>query len=397
MAVQAKNARWFVIILAVLIAVTLMSCGSKNKKPTVVKPPVVKAVKVESPDIYTDAGLALLEKGQYDDADREFAWALNKNAKNARAAIGRSLAQIYQGNYDEAVDYLKSGCKYAKQNEDKVFCQVARIRIYTQDKRDKRWFLETKDAFDAATKIDAQNSDAYYYMAFAYRDSLNFDEAGRMFREVIAINDRHVKEAEAEVDAIQKIQKAMATTKTGRKIALADRITRADCAAIIIEEIKLEKILSRQDNNIDAMTEKAKDKKSEKSKLSAAKDIAEHPFRVHIEEVLKLGIKGLGKYPDGSFRPEESVNRAAYAVMMEDILERLTGNAELKKPFQGTPSPFPDVKVDSSYYEAVMVVTSRGIMEKKNPGSDEFAPLLQVSGAEALWIARKLKEDLKIN
>ncbi len=393
MAVQAKYARWFIIILAVLIAVNLMSCGSKNKKPTVVKPPVVK---VEPPDLYTYGGMMLLEKGQYGDADREFAWALTKNPKNAQAAIGRSLAQIYQGNYDEALDYLKSGCKYAKQNEEKVFCQVARIRIYTQDKRDKRWFLKAKEAFDAAVKLDPQSSDAYYYMGFAFRDSLNFDEAGKMFREVIAINDRHVKEAEVQADRIQKIQRAMASTKTGRKIALVDRITRADCAAIIIEEIKLEKILSRQDSNAAAVTNKAKDKKAEKAK-AAAKDIAEHPFKVHIEEVLKLGIKGLGKYPDGSFRPEEGVNRAAYAVIMEDILEKLTGNTELKKTFQGTSSPFPDVKADYPYYEAVMVVTSRGIMEKKNPNADEFAPLVPMSGADALLIARKLKEDLKID
>mgnify|MGYP000847101597 CR=1 FL=1 len=393
MAVQAKCARWFMLMLVLLIAVTLMSCGSKNKKPTVVKPPVVR---VEPSDVYTDAGLQLLEKGQYDDADREFAWALTKNPKNARAAIGRSIARIYQGEYDEALDDLKSGCKYAKQNEDKVFCQVARIRIYTQDKRDKRWFLKAKEAFDAATKIDPQNSDAYFYMGFAFRDSLNFDEAGKMFREVIAINDRHVKEAGIQADRIQKIQGAMASTKTGRTIALADRITRADCAAIIVEEIKLEKILSRQDPNAAPVMDKAKDKKAEKGKTSA-KDIAEHPFRVHIEEVLKLGIKGLTKYPDGSFRPEEGVNRAAYAVIMEDILERLTGNTELKKPFQGSPSPFPDVKADYPYYEAVMVVTSRGIMEKKNANEDAFAPLAPLSGAEALLIARKLKEDLKIN
>lgn len=388
MTVQGKYARWFMMILVVFVAVTLMSCGSKNKKPTVVK--------MEPPDLYTSDGMTLLENGLYDDADREFAWALGKNPKNARAAIGRSLAQIYQGNYDEALDYLKSGCKYAKQDEDKVFCQVTRIRIYTQDKRDKRWFLETKEAFDAAVKMDPRSSDAYYYMGFAYRDNLNFDEAGKMFQEVIAINDQHVKEAGIQTEQIQKIQRAMAATKTGRKIALADRITRADCAAIIMEEIKLEKILSRQDPNAAAVTDKTKDKKAEKGK-AAAKDIAEHPFRVHIEEVLKLGIKGLAKYPDGSFRPEECVNRAAYAVIMEDLLERLSGNAELKKPFQATASPFSDVKSDYAYYEAVMVLTSRGIMEKKNGSTDMFAPLAPVSGAEAVLIARKLKEDLKIN
>lgn len=389
MTVQGKYARWFMMILVVFVAVTLMSCGSKSKKPTVVK--------IEPPDLYTSDGMILLEKGLYEDADREFSWALTKNPKNARAGIGLALAQVFKGNYDDALDSLKTGCKYAKQDEDKVFCQVARIRIYTKDKRDKRWFLETKEAFDAAVKIDARSSDAYYYMGFAYRDNLNFDEAGKMFNEVIAINDQHVKEAEVQAEQILKIQRAMAATKTGRKIALADRITRADCAALIMEEIKLEKILNRQDPSADAAADREKDKKAKKKKVIIAKDIADHAFRVHIEGVLRLGVKGLEKYPDGTFRPEEGVNRAAYAVIMEDLLERLSGNAELKKPFQATPSPFSDVKSDYPYYEAVMVMTSRGIMEKKSANADTFAPLAPVSGAEALLIARKLKEDLKIN
>lgn len=389
MAVQGKYKRWFLIILAIFVAVTMMSCGFKKKKPT---------VKIERQDIYTDVGMQLLDKGQYAEADREFAWELKKNPKNAKAGIGRGLAQAYQGNYSEALDSLKDGCKYAKRDDEKVFCQVARIRIYTSDKRDKRWFLTTKEAFDAATKIDPQNSDAIFYMGLAYKDNLNFDDAGKMFQEVMAINGKHVKEAEFQSAEIQKIQKAMAATKTGRKIALIDRISRADCAALIMEEIKLEKVLNRQfsKTEADADNEGRKDKKTDQKKAFTAKDIVDNPLRVHIEGVLRLGVKGLEKYPDGTFRPAEGVNRATYAVIMEDIVEKLTGNAELTKSFQGTESPFTDVKTDYPYYEAVMVVTSRGIMEKKNANSGEFAPLAPVSGVEALSIARKLKEDLKI-
>lgn len=388
MAGQGKYKRWFLIILAIFVAVTMMSCGSKKKKPT---------VKLERPDMYTDVGMQLLEQGQYADAEREFAWELKKNPKNARAGIGLGLAKAYQGSYNEALDFLKDGCKYAKLDEEKVSCQVARIRIYTNDKRDKRWFLTTKEAFDAATKISLQNSDAYFYMGFAYKDNLNFDEAGKMFQEVIALNDKHVKEAEGELAQIQKVQKAMAVTKTGRRIALEDQISRADCAALIMEEIKLEKVLNRQNPNADRDDfSDLKDKKSAPSKNTTAKDIADNPLRVHIEGVLRLGIKGLGKYPDGTFRPDESVSRAAFAVIMADILEKLTGNAELAKPFQRSESPFKDVRMETPYYGAIMVVTSRGIMEKKNANAEEFVPLAPVSGAEALKSAKRLKEDQKI-
>jgi hypothetical protein len=42
-----------------------------------------------------------------------------------------------------------------------------------------------------------------------------------------------------------------------------------------------------------------------------------------------------------------------------------------------------------------MVVTSRGIMDVIDIRSAEFAPLAPVSGADALLIIRKIKEELK--
>lgn len=385
MAGQSK-AKWLLIILAIFIAVTMMACGAKKKKPT---------VRIEPPDIYTDGGMQLLEQGRYEEADREFTWSLERNPKNARASIGMGLAKIYEGDSEAALDFLNKGCKYAKNDKERLFCKISRIRIYTLNKQDKKWFLETREAFSEAVKIDPQSSDAYYYMGLACRDSLNFDDAGKMFREVIAMNDTHVKDAERELEQVQNIQRAMATTKTGRKIALQDHISRADCAALIMEEMKLEKVLNRQ--AVTDVKEAAKAKKSDnKAAAYTAKDIADHPFRVHIEGVLRLGVAGLEKYPDGTFRPEEFLNRETYAVIMEDLMEKLTGNRELKKPFEGIESPFADVKTDLPGYGAVMVVTSRGIMEPKNKNNAEFAPLGPVSGAEALSGMRKLKEELKI-
>ena len=385
MAGQSK-AKWFLIILAVFIAVTMLACGARKKKTT---------VRIEPPDIYTDGGMKLLEQGRYEEADREFAWALKQNPKNARASIGMGLAKIHQGNPDAALDSLEAGCKYAKRNEDKLFCKVSRIRIYTLNKQDRGWFLETRSAFDEAVKINPQSSDAFYYMGLACKENLNFDEAGRMFREVVGINDTHVNEAQHELEQIQKIRRTMATTKTGRAIALKERISRADCAALIVEEMKLEKILNRQAAAEGKGVISAK-KPGKNATANTAKDIADHPFRTHIESVLLLGIAGLEKYPDGTFRPEEYLNRETYAVIMADLMEKLTGNQELKKPFEGAESTFADVKTDLPGYSAVMMVTSRGIMEPKNKNSAEFVPLGAVSGADALSGMRKLKEELKI-
>ena len=95
----------------------------------------------------------------------------------------------------------------------------------------------------------------------------------------------------------------------------------------------------------------------------SAADIAGHPLRADIEGIIRIGMRGLEVYPDGTFRPEEQVDRASYAMMIEDILIRITGDRALATRFIGSRSPFPDLRADLPYFNAVMVVTSRGIME----------------------------------
>ncbi|NOQ97082.1 MAG: S-layer homology domain-containing protein, partial [Calditrichae bacterium] len=60
--------------------------------------------------------------------------------------------------------------------------------------------------------------------------------------------------------------------------------------------------------------------------------------------------------------------------------------------FFGQVSPFADVNSTSPIYNAIMTVSSRGIM----PGFDDgtFNPLGPVSGTEALNVIRNLKSKL---
>jgi hypothetical protein len=49
------------------------------------------------------------------------------------------------------------------------------------------------------------------------------------------------------------------------------------------------------------------------------------------------------------------------------------------------------------YFNAIIAVTSRGIMEAKNTKTGEFLPLKPITGVDALLIIRKLKKELKLN
>ena len=72
-------------------------------------------------------------------------------------------------------------------------------------------------------------------------------------------------------------------------------------------------------------------------------------------------MRGLEVYPDGNFRPDELVDRATYAMMIEDILVKIAGDNALATRFIGGSSPFPDLRADLPYFNAVMVATSRGL------------------------------------
>jgi hypothetical protein len=74
---------------------------------------------------------------------------------------------------------------------------------------------------------------------------------------------------------------------------------------------------------------------------------------------------------------------------------RVTGEQKLKTRFIGQNSPFPDVRSDAFFFNAVQTVVSRNLMEPKNKIQGIFGPQDPVSGAEALLVLRLLKDELR--
>jgi hypothetical protein len=229
-------------------------------------------------------------------------------------------------------------------------------------------------------------------------------------------------DADAQLKFLQKVQLAMPATEAGKKIAFVERITRADAAAIFIEELKIKdlykkpepKVLDTPLKETEKVSAEVKDvektsketKEMEKIPIEApppvpiklwAKDITDHPLKTDIEGILETGVRGLENDPKGNFNPGEVLCRGEYALMLEDVLIKLTGEKDLAARYVNSKSLFPDVPSDMPYFNAIISVTSRGIMEAKNTKTGEFAPLKPVTGVDALLIIRKLKKELKLN
>lgn len=375
----------FFVVIA-MIALTI-ACAPKARKPV---------SEMDTPEHHTFTGLKFLDEAKYSDAEREFDLATQLAPGYSRAHAGSALVKVYRGDFKAAFETMKKALGYAETKEDKVFVHVGYIRLHTLSSLDKDWMKKANSEFDDAVSIDPQFSAAYYFMGIAYKKALDFSLADQMFKQVLELNKEYVNEADGEWKLTQKIQRAMPGTMTGKKIAVLERISRADAAALFMEEMKIDVLYKKRTiKTFDTSFKDPEKAKSSQEGLSLPKDIADHPLRADVEGILRIGVRGLEAYPDGSFHPTEFIDRASYAMMIEDILIKVTGDNALATKFIGQTSPFPDLRSDLPYFNAVMVVTSRGIMEVKDFTTGEFAPLGPVPGVDALLIIRKLKEELK--
>ena len=376
----------FCILLALGVMIT--SCAKPPRKPEAA---------LDTPEHHVFSGNKLLEKGDYAGAQREFVLAMQLDKKYSPAYVGLGLAFGYQNAFPTAYENMKKAKSLAQKPEDKVNARVGMIRLYSLERKEK-WINKAEDEFEDAIKINPKSSAAYFYMGRAYKFAFNFDKAGEMFKQVLNINDKYLVEADNEWKVVQKIQRAAPGSLIGKKIALIEEITRADVAALFVQELLLEKLYEKRTPKRFDTSFQAPVKKFEADRIvkaEAATDIQSHVLRTDIKTIMRLGVRGLEPSPDHKFFPNEKITRAAYAMMIEDILIKVSGDEKLATKFFGSKSPFPDLRNDLPYFNAVMVMTSRGVMEAKDLSTGEFAPMGTVSGADALLIIRKLKDELR--
>ncbi len=384
-------------LLAMVMAVFASSCGPKPMQPL---------GWLDTPEHHAFTGMKLLEQEKYTDAGREFDLALKLNPRYAKAAAGTGLVKACRGDFAGARASLEKAMMYAQSDEEMLFVLAGQIRVNalsrtaclkigTECPNDDGWLKEAKEKFDQAVRIDPTAAAVHYYMGECYLAAFDLEAAGRMFSRVLDLNRGYVGQADDRWKLVQKIQRAMPATAAGKKIALVERITRADAAVLFLEELKIDALSARRMPKTFNTPFRDRVRTQAAARPASAVDITGHPLRAEIEGIIRFGIRGLDVYPDGTFRPEERVDRAGYAMMIEDILIRITGDGALATRFVGSRSPFPDLRADLPYFNAVMVVTSRGIMESVDAATGAFAPRQPVGGADALLAIRRIREELR--
>ena len=295
-----RNKLWIVSCLMLSVFVmAIVSCAPKPRK---------EVSALDTPEHHVFSGNKLLDKGKYDEAKREFELALSMDPKYSPAHAGMGLVYGYHKDFDKGYASLKDEKSYAKTKDDKVNAKVFMIRLLSMERKGK-WLNNCEDEFKDAVKLDPGASAAYYYMGKAYKVSYDFDKAGTMFKKVLDLNTKYLNEASEEWALVQKIQLAAPGSMIGKKIALIDEITRADIAALFVQELELEKLFKKRtpkkfDTSFQAPIQKMETEKV--VKMEAATDIKDHVLKTDIDTVMELMVKNRLRIRDSSVFGDQS-------------------------------------------------------------------------------------------
>ena len=275
-----------------------------------------------------------------------------------------------------AFDSMSLARDYAKNKEEKAMAYVGFMRLNTI-KKDKGWLREVEKFFNRATSVIKDLPEAYFYMGIGYKYGYRFEDSEKSLKKVLKINRTFTVEADKQLRILKKIERAMPLSELGKRVAVLDRVTRADVAVLFLQEVRLDRIF-----------------KKTHSKQPIPLDVENHALKKYLKVILQLDIQGLRPFPDGTFGPDEYITRAGYATMIANIIATVENNSALNTRYKGSTSPFRDVHNDGYYFNAIMVCTTRGqIMEAKN---GIFNPMGKVSGVDALLILKKFMKELKI-
>jgi len=390
--------QWFRGCVVLISLIVLAGCAER-------RPPAKVA---DTPERHAATGMSLLEGGDVDAAQAEFDRALTLDAQCGPAYAGKGLVFGTKAARSQdvgekgrltrqAFDSLRKAKRYAIGDDEKVEGYVAFIRVHTMVGQ-AGWLEDAEENFRYAVAVDRRAAAPYFFMGEAYKKGYRFSDAARMYRKVLDLDSDYSIEADRSWALLEKIQRAAPSTTIGKQIALAEALTRGEAAALFVQELRLDEVCARVDsgNAHPSRTAPATGQQTEAAAQPAAVlDMGTHPLRQDVEAVLYLGVRGLELYPDQTFRPDELVTRAAFAVMMEDILAKARGDDRRVSRFTGIFSPFVDVGNNLPYFDAVMACTSLGIMKPVDTRGREFRPMETISGIEALLAVRTLKERLK--
>lgn len=141
-----KN-RLIITVLIVVMVFAICGCG-------------------ETPHQYYDAGMAFIEKQQYNEALENFAISLSSEKETKECYRGQGIAYIGIGEYDKAVESLLTALTFSSGSIQSIDYDINYYLGYAYRLDGK--FSEAVDVFSAILKLKPKETQAYYQRALCY-------------------------------------------------------------------------------------------------------------------------------------------------------------------------------------------------------------------------------------
>ncbi|MBN1757189.1 MAG: S-layer homology domain-containing protein [Chitinispirillaceae bacterium] len=398
-----KNTRMIPILTGVVCIAMLLAAGCAPKARKA-------GGQMDDPPTHYKQGMKYWDEGKYDQAEEEFKLAQSLDPKYALAYSGLALTTAQHAKTATDVDATRDGFKEALKLADKAqsldnkvpevfIAKAIVITMKNEGTPAKEWLDDVEREYNRALKLDPENAEALYRRGYCYKKAYEFSKAGDDFRKVLDLKKDFTAEANEQWEIVQKIERAAPGTDVGKKIALVEKISRADIAALFVSELKIDKLIDKKapkqyDTDFQAPGDARTMQADSVVSMATVTDIDGHWAKNFIMDIVERGIRGLEPYPDHTFHPDQLINRGEYAMMVEDALIAITGDKDLATKHIGSESRFPDVNPSHPSYNAICNAVDKGVMDAAMNG--EFGLTDPVSGPDALLVIRKLKDFNKI-
>jgi hypothetical protein len=337
-----------------------------------------------SPAAEYQIGATYLQQGDWERAAVSFNRAVKADPNFAEGYAGLAYILAIRTQYDKAIEYANLA---VKKNNRSVPAQITKGRVYTMI-QPSQWFDAAMRALNAALELAPGNQEAMFYKAEALFQHDNLAEAAELLTGLVRLGGEYHQQAAERLEYINARQKAAPQTSAGEQISNLSVITRADLASLLMQELALQRMINRRNPDMTSSSKQAAHSPSAGIDIT---DIHGLAAEQDIRAVVRLGAMNV--FADRTFRPNEKVLRVNLAMTLQQVIILATGNRTLDTAYIGTPSSFSDVKPSHYAYNAICLVTEKGIMQA-NALTGQFNPSASVNGLDALVAIRRIQQML---
>ena len=398
--------RRYAIFLGVLILLLSFAGCAKKVTPQHIE---------DNPAHHYLMGMELIDQGQTDKAFLRFERAVVLDDEYARAIAGKALVYALRAaaetdngyksaDSERAIDQFDKAVSEADDKATKFSVYVTGIRVYTH-LASRGWLSRAEDLHHDAKLMakNVQEDDLIYYrnteavdyfMAEAFFKGGEFRKSEELLGVVLgAAPGKWHDKANALYERVQKIVRAMRNytlTDVAKKIAVKDSVDRADVAALLVDELHLDRLFAGRIPMPD---------NGKKAEFTPA-DVVNHMFEPEIMTVIKWKVRGLQPMFDQNthaflFYPADPMTRKELAFVLEDVLIKLTGDESMSSQHLGqTRSLYPDVTTTDAWYNAIVTVVNRNLMETELSGA--FRPDANMDGADLILSLMRLRNVMNV-